>query len=1150
MKYLQKCAVGCTTILYILIATLISTVAYAQINITNPGGSGGGSGVSPTNSVSLTNKTIDANVNTITNIGLGEVVSDVVSGQTEDVDPATGEFLLLLNLAGQLRKVNISNLPSAGETNTISNVGVGGESLVDGKVGADLQLNSINAGSAKISVTADAPNNEVDIDVVEGSVSIGNLLGAPTGAVVGTTDSQTLTNKTLNADSNILTNIGSTEIKAEIVTGLTEDLTPVAGYFLLSVDLGGNLRKIDISSIAGNVEAIFNCSGGDCSSVSMADGDLLDASGVNPNTGAEGIILPQGLSCSGAVTNGQLCWDSDNFDLYVGNGTVSEQIDISSITSIFDCGDGACTSITVSDGGILDFSSVDPSSGLDGLILPQSATCASATVEGQLCWDPALNVLRVGNGAGTRLISSSIDSIYDCTTGNCPNLALADGQLLDMSGVSPNTGTEGLLLPQNTACSVSVEGQACWNATTNEFVVGNGATSTVIGPSPFTGDVESVFGCLTGACTNINVLDGQFLNMSAVNPNTTTEGFRLPQGISCASAVAEGQMCWDTDDNTLNIGDSAGIVTIGIGSGDITSIFSCLDGACSGSLTLSDGDGIDASGVVLGTAGEGVIIPTALTCSQVEEGSLCWDSDSDSMFVGSGAGTVELASAAGVGDVEAVFNCLSGDCASITLADGDFLDFSLVNGSSNTEGIRLPQATDCSASTANGQVCYDTVSKALNVGNGTNAVALGLGTITDIFGCSDGDCANVSLADGDGLDMSAVDPTAAGEGLILPQSNSCTGTGEGQICWDADGDAFVVGTGSGTVTIGVASSTGDIEAVYNCSAGDCGNITVTDGDILDFSNVNVSDGLEGLFLPQNALNCINATGEGQICWDTDLQELWIGNGTSPVLINTSATLTMDNVFDNGGLIDGANSQINALTIGDGADGYRIYVGAGGPTIECFIGAGTCDPVIDTPSGNTFTFSLAGVDAWTIDSSGNVVLSGALRERKTITFPAGMLEPDGVECVRNENVPLNGRTSPLTITCSDNNAATIFLDATPQNSWDSGPITLSVMLVTDDNQPDGILEIDWAAHCVSDNDVYGSGTFGAEQATAINFTGYIEHDQVIVESAEITPSGSCAPGDTIEIRGQVDAAATTTATPLDEHIKWIQVQYLTNDTSDD
>lgn len=82
----------------------------------------------------------------------------------------------------------------AGEANTASNQGVGGVGLVNGKVGVDLQFRNINAGSSKITVTLDAPNKEVDLDVATGTsattVCVGNDIRlsdarTPTGAAGG-----------------------------------------------------------------------------------------------------------------------------------------------------------------------------------------------------------------------------------------------------------------------------------------------------------------------------------------------------------------------------------------------------------------------------------------------------------------------------------------------------------------------------------------------------------------------------------------------------------------------------------------------------------------------------------------------------------------------------------------------------------------------------------------------------------------------------------------------------------------------------------------------------------------------------------------------------------------------------------------------------
>lgn len=56
-----------------------------------------------------------------------------------------------------------------GEANTASNVGTAGVGVWKQKVGVNLEFKKINAGSAKVTITDDVANNEVDVDVVTGS---------------------------------------------------------------------------------------------------------------------------------------------------------------------------------------------------------------------------------------------------------------------------------------------------------------------------------------------------------------------------------------------------------------------------------------------------------------------------------------------------------------------------------------------------------------------------------------------------------------------------------------------------------------------------------------------------------------------------------------------------------------------------------------------------------------------------------------------------------------------------------------------------------------------------------------------------------------------------------------------------------------------
>lgn len=97
---------------------------------------------------------------------------------------------------------------------------------------------------------------------------------------------------------------------------------------------------------------------------------------------------------------------------------------------------GSVSSMSFADATLLDLSSINNSGTSEGLKLPQSATSGSATAEGQVHWDTALDLLRIGTGSTSKVINggrtatqvlTSSSGTYTPTSGMVYVLAVAVG---------------------------------------------------------------------------------------------------------------------------------------------------------------------------------------------------------------------------------------------------------------------------------------------------------------------------------------------------------------------------------------------------------------------------------------------------------------------------------------------------------------------------------------------------------------------------------------------------------------------------------------------------------------------------------------------------------------------------------------------------
>ncbi|MGB5387831.1 MAG: hypothetical protein WBN20_13690, partial [Eudoraea sp.] len=155
----------------------------------------------------------------------------------------------------------------SGEVNTASNQGTGGVATFIQKTGVDLEFRSINAGSNKVIITQDGPNQEIDIDVDESNFQIS---GGASGVIVPNTISQ--------GDIGINA-IGQGELQQNAVTNSALDDDAVTTTEILN----GTILNEDINNAAA-----------------------IDGIKINPDFGTQNITTTGNIDGAAITTTGNL----------------------------------------------------------------------------------------------------------------------------------------------------------------------------------------------------------------------------------------------------------------------------------------------------------------------------------------------------------------------------------------------------------------------------------------------------------------------------------------------------------------------------------------------------------------------------------------------------------------------------------------------------------------------------------------------------------------------------------------------------------------------------------------------------------------------------------------------------------------------------
>jgi hypothetical protein len=146
---------------------------------------------------------------------------------------------------------------------------------------------------------------------------------------------------------------------------------------------------------------------------------------------------------------------------------------------------------------------------------------------------------------------------------------------------------------------------------------------------------------------------------------------------------------------------------------------------------------------------------------------------------------------------------------------------------------------------------------------------------------------------------------------------------------------------------------------------------------------------------------------------------------------------------------------------------------------------------------------------------------------TKQWHAGALSTDGTEatgCSTPREVTINSGPKRFIVNCEDNATSTMYFDIVMPDGWDTRGITLELAAM-DTTTATTVLDIDFSAQCRGDGDVVNN-TWGTAQNASITFGGTaytLEH----ATTAAITPNGTCAAGDHVFIKGDVDDAGGNT-----------------------
>ena len=208
---------------------------------------------------------------------------------------------------------NWATPPDTGEVNTMSNLTgtAGAVGIYKQKTTVNFEMKKINAGSSKVTITDDTGNNEVDIDVAQGNLSLSSIGGTATWSQVSKTGSilDDIADVTITsgaANEAVVRNSGNTAwINALLVNA---NISGSAAIAYSKLNLSGAILNADVNASAAIAYSKLNLAtsivNADVSaSAAIAKSKLASLDVVNADVNAAAAIAYSKLNLAGSIVN-------------------------------------------------------------------------------------------------------------------------------------------------------------------------------------------------------------------------------------------------------------------------------------------------------------------------------------------------------------------------------------------------------------------------------------------------------------------------------------------------------------------------------------------------------------------------------------------------------------------------------------------------------------------------------------------------------------------------------------------------------------------------------------------------------------------------------------------------------------------------------